>query len=163
MKRFRFRLESVLRLRRFELDRARAQLAALEGERRSRLEALRVEHAWLDEGQRLLDEETSAGHDGERIAMRADAVTAGRFRVGLAERRAQELDAPIAEARRRVAHTHARVRSLERLEEEAAATHRREGLSAEQAELEELAIGRIALAGLEERRATQRVRREEMS
>lgn len=144
MKRFKFRLESVLRLRRFELDRARAGLASLERERAQREAAVRTERSRLETGQALLEEATAAGRDGERIAMRADAVTAGRFRLGHAKRRCEELEAPIGEARRRVAHAHSRVRSLERLEEEAEATHRREGLAAEQAEIEELAIGRYA-------------------
>ena len=155
MKRFEFRLESVLRLRRFELDRARALLASLERERARRAEAARVEQSRLAVGQTLLDEETAAGHDGERIALRADAVTAGRCRLGHAERRIEELEAPLAEARRRVAHAHARVRSLERLEEEAEARHRREGLAAEQAEIEELAIGRYVPRGRPGRNPSQ--------
>lgn len=145
MKRFAFRLDSVLRVRRFELERARAQLAALESERLRREELARVEWARLVEGRKLLEAETREGADGERLGLRADAVSAGRYRFAQAERAVAELTEPLAEARRRVRHAHARARSLERLREEAEQTHRREGLAAEQAEIEELAIARVAL------------------
>ncbi len=159
MKRFRFRLEGLLRVRRFELERARMQLAAIEGERARRVTVLQGEQARLEAGQRLLGLETSAGSDGEQIALRADAVTAGRFRVARAGRAVEDLRAPLAEARRRVDHAHSRVRSLERLEEKAEAEHRRLALAAEQAELEELAIGRVARARVDARRAVQEAMR----
>ncbi|GEM_PF-1632003 len=152
MKRFAFRLESVLRIRSFEFDRARVQLARLEEERSRREAAVRTEVERLVEGRRLLEAETREGADGERLAMRHDAVTAGRYRVAIAERGVTELLEPISEARRRLHHARARVRSLERLKEEAEDAHHREGLAAEQAELEELALSRIALERVAARR-----------
>lgn len=152
MKRFSFRLESVLRVRRFELDRARTELARLETERQRRQDVVRNEAACVVEGQTLLAAEADQGADGERIAMRADAVTAGRYRLARAERAVEDLAGSLTEARRRVHHARARVRSLERLEEEAAAAHERAERAAEQAELEELAMARIALERVAARR-----------
>ncbi len=152
MKRFQFRLESVLRIRRFEFDRARTQLARLEEERARREAVVRGEADRLARGRSLLEAEVQQGADGETIALRHDAVTAGRYRVAQAERAVEEMLEPIAAARRRLHHARARVRSLERLEEEAAARHHREGLAAEQAELEELALSRIALEQASARR-----------
>jgi len=155
MKRFVFRLESVLRIREFELERARVQLTALERERARREGLVRGEIERLAKGNELLEAEAREGVDGERLAMRADGLSSGRYRLGRAERSVVDMADPIAEARRRVHHARARVRSLERLKEEAAANHRREGEAAEQAELEELAIGRIALERNAARRAAE--------
>ena len=145
MKRFAFRLESVLRVRQFEFDRTRSQLARLEEERTRRVQVVRAEAERLAHGRVLLEAEVQQGADGERIALRHDAVTAGRFRLASAERAVEEMLEPIAEVRKRLHHARARVRSLERLKERAAEEHQREGLAAEQAELEELALSRIAL------------------
>ena len=153
MKRFAFRLESVLRVRTFEFDRARTQLARLEEERARRASQARDEADRIAQGRVLLEAETQQGADGEQLQLRNDAITAGRFRLAAAERGVAELLEPISEARRRLHHARARVRSLERLKEDAAATHQREGLAAEQAELEELAISRIG----QERVAARRV------
>ena len=159
MKRFVFRLESVLRIRAFELERVRAQLAALESESNRRKGLVRGEIERLEKGRALLEAETASGADGERLAMRADGLSAGRYRLARAERSVEDMVEPISEARRRVHHARARVRSLERLKEEAEQTHRREGEAAEQAELEELAMGRIALDRIATRRAAAEVRR----
>lgn len=145
MKRFVFRLESVLRIRAFELERARVQLAAMQAERTRRQAVVDEEAARVEKGRAVLDEEAAAGVDGERLALRADALASGRFRLAHAERALGDLDEPLAEARRRVHHARTRLRSLERLKEDAATRHRVEGLAAEQAELEELALSRIAL------------------
>ena len=145
MKRFQFRLESVLRVRQFEFDRTRAQLARLEEERARREGRVRDEVDRLARGRDLLEKAVREGADGEGVALRHDAVTAGRYRLAQVERAVEELREPIAEARRRLHHARSRVRSLERLKEDAAEQHHREGLAAEQAELEELALARIAL------------------
>ena len=152
MKRFAFRLESVLRVRRFELERARVQLTALETERARRESLVRGEVERLAKGRAVLDAETESGADGERLALRADALASGRYRLARAERSVADMLEPVTEARRRVHHAYARVRSLERLREDAQDKHRREGEAAEQSALEELAIGRIAL----ERNAARR-------
>lgn len=145
MKRFHFRLESVLRVRRFEFDRTRAQLARLEEERARRESTLRHEVDRLVQGRDLLEHAVREGTDGEGIALRHDAITAGRYRLAQAQSAVEELLEPIAEVRRRLHHARSRVRSLERLKEDAAEKHHHEGLAAEQAELEELALTRIAL------------------
>jgi len=145
MKRFQFRLESVLRVRQFEFDRTRAQLARLEEERARREGRVRDEVDRLTRGRDLLEHAVREGTDGEGIALRHDAITAGRYRLAHAESAVEELLEPIAEVRRRLHHARSRVRSLERLKEDAAEKHHREGLAAEQAELEELALARIAL------------------
>ncbi|MEM9174124.1 MAG: hypothetical protein AAGC67_02735 [Myxococcota bacterium] len=145
MKRFAFRLESVLRIRTFEFDRARGQLARLEEERARRETLVRGEVERIAQGRILLAAETQQGADGEQLQLRNDALTAGRFRLAAAERAVAELIEPIGEARRRLHHARSRVRSLERLKEDAAATHQREGRAADQAELEELALSRIGL------------------
>ena len=157
MKRFAFRLESVLRVRSFEFDRARSQLARLEEERARREALVRQEVERVAQGRVLLEAESQQGADGEQLQLRSDAITAGRFRLAAAERAVGELLEPISEARRRLHHARARVRSLERLKEEAAATHQREGLAAEQAELEELAVSRIALERVASRRRVDSV------
>ena len=145
MKRFQFRLESVLRIRRFEFDRTRVQLARLEEERARRESRVRDEVDRLAQGRDLLEHAVREGTDGEGIALRHDAITAGRYRLAQAQRAVEELLEPIAEVRRRLHHDRSRVRSLEHLKEDAAERHHREGLAAEQAELEELALTRIAL------------------
>ena len=155
MKRFVFRLDSVLRIRVFELERARVQLAALEAECGRRESLVRGEVERLAKGSTLLEAETQTGADGERLAMRADGLASGRYRLARAERSVADMADPITEARSRVHYTLARVRSLERLKEDAEAKHRKEGLAAEQAELEELAMGRVALERHASRRALE--------
>jgi flagellar FliJ protein len=155
MKRFQFRLEGLLRVRRFELDRARSQWAAIEREWTRRAALADEERRRVASGQQMLERAAADGNDGEQVGLRADAVTAGRFRMLQAQQAVDALSGPREEARRRVDHAHARVRSLERLEEKAEAEHRRLALAAEQAELEELSIGRIARAGIEARRIQQ--------
>lgn len=144
MKRFVFRLESVLRIREFELDRARIELSKLEQERTRRAELVSQATEHLEMGRRILADEAREGADGERLAMRADGVTVGRLQLQNAEFVLAELDPALAQAHERVQRARVRVQSLERLRERRAETHRRESLAAEQAELEELSIARIA-------------------
>lgn len=153
MRRFQFRLASVVRLRSFELERARAQLARVEAERGRRVSVAREETERVARGKTLLDAETRQGATGDRLAMRADGVAAGRLRLAEAERAVAQLDPVVAEARRRVARAHARLKSLERLEAEQARRHRQAAEAVEQAEIEELAIGRLARMRAEGQRA----------
>lgn len=143
MKRFVFRLASVLRLRRFELERLRTEHARLVAERRRREAVVVEEIARVEKGRALLAAETRAGAAADRLALRADAQSTGRLRVAHAQERVQELEEPLAEAMRRLQKAHARVRSLERLEEKAALEHRRVEEAAEQSALEELANTRL--------------------
>ena len=152
MKKFVFRLQSVLRIREFELDRARIELSKLEQERARRAKLVSEAVEDLETGRRILADEAREGADGERLAMRADGVTVGRIQLQRAKFVLAELDPAIAEARERVREARVRVQSLERLRERRAETHRRESLAAEQAELEELSIARIARRMIQENR-----------
>lgn len=144
MKRFVFRLQSVLRLREFELERERTRLVQLEQERARRLAVLSDAEERLARGREILSRESREGADGFRLAMRADGVAAGRFGVARARHAFEEIEPPVAEARERVRVARTRVRSLEKLRDRQADAHRLESLAAEQAEIEEIALGRIA-------------------
>ncbi len=148
MKRFAFRLERVLGIRRFELERARIALIEVETEA-SRLAAAMVEaERRLLEGRRLLEEETLKGADGPRIALRAQAVRAGRARWLFARNDVESFEPKRASARALVRRCRARVESLERLRERRSELHQKAALAAEQAELEGLAIARFARASV---------------
>jgi len=159
MKRFIFRLESVLRIREFELDQARIELTKLEQERTRRAERVAEASGQLDEGRRILADEMAEGADGERLAMRADGVTVGRIQFQRAQISLAELEPAIEEARERVRQARVRVRSLERLREHRAEAHRIKSLAAEQDELEELSIARIARRVIQTDRLEEEKRR----
>lgn len=143
MKRFVFRLERVLGIRRFELERARRVLAEVEVEA-GRLAALLDDAARrLEEGRRRLDEESAAGADGALLALRARAVRSGRTQWLFARQNVEAFEPRRAKAREAVRRCRARVESLERLRERRADLHRHAALAADQAELEGLAIARF--------------------
>jgi flagellar export protein FliJ len=146
MKRFVFRLERVLGIRRFELERARMALSVVEAEA-VRLAALLAEaERRLAEGRRLLEEETVQGADGPRLALRARAVRSGRTQWLFARQNVESFEPRRAKAREEVRRCRARVESLERLRERRADLHRQAALAADQAELEGLAMARFARA-----------------
>ena len=148
MKRFAFRLERVLGIRRFELERARIALVQVETEA-SRLAAAATEaERRLLEGRRLLEEETVRGAEGPLIALRAQAVRAGRVRWLFARQNVESFEPKRASARAVVRRCRARVESLERLRERRSDLHRKAALAVEQAELEGLAMARFARASL---------------
>ena len=139
MKRFSFRLDSVLKVRQFELDRAKVALAKVEAERASRQAAVDKAEAQLEQGRQLLTADVAVGVDGEYLSMRADGVAAGRFKCLIAQRSLNELAEKLRIARERVARARVGVRSIERLREKREISHRKESLKLEQAEIEELA------------------------
>lgn len=144
MKRFVFRLERVLGIRRFELDRARIALAAVEAEA-TRLANVAVEaERRLAEGRRLLEEETALGAEGPQLALRARAVRAGRTQWLFARQNVEAFEPKRARAREEVRRCRARVESLENLRDRRADLHRKAALAADQTELEGLAIARYA-------------------
>ncbi|MFO0687194.1 MAG: hypothetical protein U0900_00620 [Myxococcota bacterium] len=148
MKRFVFRLERVLGIRRFELERARHALSLVEAEAmRLATACVEAERRW-HEGQRRLEEETVAGADGAALALRARAVRAGRAKWMYARMAVEAFEPRRAEAREQVRRCRARVESLEKLREQRAELHRRRALAGEQAELEDLSIARFARSGL---------------
>jgi len=148
MKRFVFRLERVLGIRRFELERARIALAAIELEA-ARLAAALVEaERRLSAGRRLLEEEMAQGADGSRLALRAQAVRSGRTKWLFARQNVETFEPKRVRAREAVARCRARVESLEKLRERRAEVHHKAALAADQAELEGLALARYARSGV---------------
>ncbi len=156
MKRFVFRLESVLRIREFEFDRARIRLARLEEERGRRLARVDLAVSRLERGHAILESESREGADGERLALRAGGVSIGRRDLESARVSLAQLEPALVEARDVVRRTRARVRSLERLRERREEEYRRASRAAEQAEIEELAMARIGRQDL----STKSVRKE---
>jgi len=147
MKRFVFRLERVLGIRRFELERARLARAVVEAEA-TRLAAVLVEAEHRNsEGRRLLEEETTQGCDGRRLALRAQALRSARTRWLFARQSVEDFEPKRARAREQVARCRSRVESLEKLRERRAELHRSTALAADQAELEGLAMSRYARTG----------------
>ena len=144
MKRFVFRLERVLGIRRFELERARIALAAIEAEATRLAAALAESERRLSAGRRLLEEETAQGADGSRLALRAQAVRSGRTRWLFARQNVEAFEPKRVRARADVASCRARVESLEKLRERRADLHRKAALAADQSELEGLAMARYA-------------------
>jgi len=148
MKRFEFRLDRVLGIRRFELERARIALAAAEAEA-TRLAAamIEAERRFL-EGRRLLEEEMAVGSDGRLLALRAQAVRAGRSKWMFARQAVESFEPKRARARELVRRCRARVESLEHLRDRRAELHRKSALAAEQSELEDLALARFVRSSL---------------
>ncbi len=144
MKRFVFRLESVLRLRQFELDKARVILAGVERERRARKERLDAATARAARGRALLDQDMQQGADGERLGLRAMGEMLGRSEVARARRGLTEFEPVVEMARADLRSALTRVRSLERLREKQEEAHRQRGLALEQAQLEEITMLRLA-------------------
>lgn len=144
MKRFRFRLETVLKVRQLELDRARAQLAAAEREMAVRTTKWRETRDRARRGEALLREETQQGADGERLALRALGEMMGRADLRRAERAILAFQPALTNARAIVQAAHTRLRSLERLKDKQQEAHRVAGLALEQAQLEEISMQRVA-------------------
>ena len=139
MKRFSFRLDGLLKIRRFELDRAAAALNEVEAERSRRQEKVDQAEAKLEQGRVFLAEDAAAGADGEYLAMRADGISSGRFACLSAQRSLNELAEQLRITRERVARARVGVRSIERLREKKETAHRQDALAEEQSEIEELA------------------------
>lgn len=148
MKRFVFRLERVLGIRRFELERERRALAEVEIEATRLASLLADAERRLEEGRRRLDEQSAAGADGALLALFARAVRSGRTQWLFARQNVEAFEPRRAKAREAVRRCRARVESLERLRERRADLHRHAALAADQAELEGLAIARFARATL---------------
>ena len=146
MKAFHFRLESVMKVRSFELERARQHWLELEGERARR--AARLEHLneKLAEGRALLDAEIAKGAEAEWLALRSDALAAARFELMRTRLELEELMPRWEQAREAMRVARTRLKSLERMRETAVERHRGEALRLEQAELDELAGSRRAHA-----------------
>ena len=146
MKRFVFRLEAVLRLRRFELAPARARLSALQAEWSRRETRVREAHARIEHGETRLREEMEQGIDGRRLGLHAAGLASGRFERAQAEANRDRLKPELEAQRRQVERLRIRIRSLEKLSERRASAHAARAHWLEQAELDELALTRVAHA-----------------
>ncbi len=138
MKAFRFRLESVLGLRRFEDERARLELARAE---RALAEAGEQHAAWRErvrESADALGRRLAAGLPAGLLRSSAAALETLDSRVAEAADRIGAARAQLAERRRAARLAHARKRALERLRELASAEHRRELERHAQRELDEI-------------------------
>jgi flagellar FliJ protein len=144
MKRFQFRLDGVLRIRNFELEREQEKLRELEAERRHREARILEAVSRIERGQALLRRDMELGVDGRRLGLHSAGLANGRYERTRAEAELEEMMPALDRARLAVREARARVRSLEKLREKRALAHREWGEKLEQAALDELAIGRAA-------------------
>ncbi len=146
MRRFVFRLDAVLRLRRFELARARARLRVLQAEWSRREARVREAHARVGHGETILREAMQRGIDGRRLGLHAAGLASGRFERAQAEANRDRLTPDLEAQRREVEQAHIRMRSLEKLSERRASVHAARERRLDQSELDELALSRAAHA-----------------
>lgn len=151
MRRFEFRLESVLRIRRFELERERARMLRLEAEWRRRDSRARELAARVEQGEERLGRIMEGGMDGRRIGGHAAGLASGRFHRAQAEAARDHLVPQLESARERTREASVRVRSLEKLEARRAIAHLEEERRLEQRELDSLAITRAAAETIDRR------------
>ncbi|HEV7526334.1 MAG TPA: flagellar FliJ family protein [Acidimicrobiia bacterium] len=139
MKRFRFRLDQVLHVRRVQEDRARFDL--LTANRDAHLAAARVDERLADYGARSMPIGPQAFAEFERAVFMLDS---GAAAVGVA--RASHRDALAVVDVRRTEWTDARrrVAALERLEERRRAEHAIEMQRAEDQLVDDLVVARYA-------------------
>jgi flagellar FliJ protein len=137
VKRFRFRLETVLRVRRLQEDRARAEL--LTANRAAHIAATRVEDRLTDYRSRSMPAGTNTYEDFERGLFLLDAAAGAVDVARLAHRDALDVvddrRADWSGARRRVA-------ALERLEARRRAEHDFEMRRAEDQLVDDLVVAR---------------------
>ena len=139
MKRFRFRLDQVLHVRRVQEDQARFKLLA--ANRDVQLAAARVEQRLTDYAGRSLPMGPQSYADFERAVFLLDSGAAAVGTARVAHRESQE----VAESRR-IDWTDARrrVAALERLEERRRAEHAVEVQRAEDQLVDDLVVARHA-------------------
>ncbi len=146
MKGFRFRLEPVLGVREFSLERARLGLAGAVQTH----EVAVIEEARANEDARRsessLSERLRAGLDAREARAGAAALDDVRARAREASERRAAARARVEEERARVRDAHRAVRSLEILREQAFAAWQAEWRRREQRELDEVAIERARRA-----------------
>ena len=140
MRRFEFRLDSVLRIREHEFEKARQKWLELERERRQRADRVAQLVERLALGRALLDADVKRGVDAGLLAIRAQGIAAGRSELEAARAQLEEIRVPCQRARELMFSSRVRVRSLERLRESEAERHRAESLRMEQAEIDELSL-----------------------
>ena len=142
MKRFRFRLEQVLRVRRIQEDQAKAEL--LTANRNAHLAAVRVEERIAEYNSRALPEGAQSYEAFDLAVFKLDAA-AGAIDVARTEHRAA-LDV-VDEQRAAWSAARRRVSALERLEERRRAEHDFEMRRAEDQLVDDLVVARHAAKG----------------
>lgn len=139
MRRFRFRLESVERLRAHEFETARRAWLALEREREARVLTIERLRERLEHGRDMLSTQLVEGSDSSRLSLAADAVVSAGARLERSVSELAEWMPTLDRARQVMDAARTRLRSLERLREKQAARHRADAERHEQAELDDLA------------------------
>jgi flagellar export protein FliJ len=139
VKRFRFRLEQVLHVRRVQEDRARAEL--LGANRDAHLAAARVEQRLADYATRRMPAGPQSYADFDRAAFLLDAGAAAVDVARAARRAAEEV---VAVRRSEYTDAHRRVEALERLEQRRRAEHALEAQRAEDRLVDDLVVARHA-------------------
>jgi flagellar export protein FliJ len=143
VKRFRFRLDSVLRFRAHELDRRRLELKAAQVEARKSAEHLARARAAASSCAQALRARAAAGLTAAELVSARRGTAALYTEVLRAERGLRESAARAAAARARLIEARTRVQALERLRQRARDAYLGEFRRLEQVELDEVG-GRMA-------------------
>ncbi len=139
MKRFRFRLEQVLRVRRIQEDRERAALLA--ANRAAHEAAMRVEASLAEYRTRSFPEGAQTYEAFERALFMLDTAASA---VELSRRAHRDALAVVEQRRAEWIEARRRVQALERLEERRRAEHELENRRAEDRLVDDLVVARHA-------------------
>lgn len=139
MNRFRFRLESLEKLRTHEFELAQRAWQLLESERQARVQAIERLGERLDRGRVLLAKQLDEGSDSSRLSLAADAIATGRLQVERAATELAQWMPTLEKARAAMTQARTRLKSLERLREKQSQRHRAQAARLEQEELDDLA------------------------
>lgn len=142
MRSFRFRLESLRRLRRHALDRSVAHLGNARAERATRDAEAKGSHRELGAAGARVDAVLRRGVGADRLANRLQALEAQRRQAVQAEENRRAAEAREEAARAEAAQAHARLESLERLRSRRAEAWRAAQEREAQREIDELALQR---------------------
>jgi flagellar export protein FliJ len=146
MKRFVFRAQAALDLRRRQEDDARRALAAAEAQERDARAALDAARAMLDD---MLQRAGGAELDADIgiLIQNRNWIAALRRRVEQCERALHEREAAVREAAALAQAARRKARSLERFREHAWVRYSRDASREEQKVLDDLGVTRFALRG----------------
>lgn len=144
MKRFQFRLDSVLKLRRAALDAARRDLARVSAEMEIARAEAEAARAIAERAASELESRTRCGVRAGEFSARSHALTRQLELRHAAAQRLRDALGRVAGAREEVTRAHIEVRSLEILRDRALEAHRAEERRLEQNDLDERAGQRRA-------------------
>ncbi len=142
MRRFRFRLDPVIRVRGFDLDRRRREMALVQGELAKAVVATDEARSRAEDASARLVERAREGVLAGDIDVEQRALEAGYRALDAGERRVVDVRETLEVVRGEVVAARAKLRSLELLRDRAAEAHKFAELRLEQRELDEVA-GRI--------------------